>query len=188
MAKLHKHLIVHANMANPPVKSDERAVEQWLTDIVHSMGMEVLRDASAAYCEQVGNRGMTADVLITTSHMILHTWDECEEPFLEFDIYTCSELDPDMGIEALQRFGAYNISYKFIDRYNGLTDIENFGVVSEDECGCEHYCDADDEDDADEAEAQPLTGRTIGDALVEVVREYDFWIWLFVILALSRVW
>ena len=124
MTKLHKHLIVHAHVDNPPLKSDERFVEQWLTDIVHGMNMEVLRTASAAYCEQEGNRGMTADVLITTSHMVLHTWDECEQPFIEFDIYTCSELDPEMAFAALRSaFGARDISYKFIDRYNGLTDI-----------------------------------------------------------------
>lgn len=123
MAKLHKHLIVHAHVDNPPVKKDEKFVEQWLTDIVHSMGMEVLRAASAEYCEQEGNRGMTADVLITTSHMVLHTWDECDQPFIEFDIYTCSELDPNMAFKALEAFGAKNISYKFLDRYNGLTDL-----------------------------------------------------------------
>lgn len=123
MSKLHKHLIVHARVKNPPVKKDESFVEKWLTDIVHSMDMEVLRTASASYCEQVGNRGMTADVLITTSHMVLHTWDECEQPFIEFDIYTCSHLDPEMAFKALEAFGAYDISYKFIDRYNGLTDL-----------------------------------------------------------------
>jgi S-adenosylmethionine/arginine decarboxylase-like enzyme len=123
MAKLHKHLIVHAAVDNPPLKKDERFVEQWLTDIVHGMGMEVLRKASAAYCEQEGNRGMTADVLITTSHMVLHTWDECDQPFIEFDIYTCSDLDPEMAFEKLKAFGAKNISYKFLDRYNGLTDL-----------------------------------------------------------------
>lgn len=124
MAKLHKHMIVHATVDKPPVKADERMIEQWLTDIVAKMGMEVLRDASAAYCEQVGNRGMTADVLITTSHMVLHTWDECEQPFIEFDVYTCSELDPKMVIEAIQIFEPKKISYKFLDRYNGLTDLE----------------------------------------------------------------
>lgn len=123
MAKLHKHLIVHAHVDNPPLKKDERFVEQWLTDIVHAMDMEVLKTASAEYCEQEGNRGMTAGVYITTSHMILHTWDECDQPFIEFDIYTCSELDPEMAFKALEVFGAKNISWKFLDRYNGLTDL-----------------------------------------------------------------
>lgn len=123
MTKLHKHLIVHAHVDNPPLKKDERFVEKWLTDIVHAMDMEVLKEASAEYCEQVGNRGMTAGVYITTSHMILHTWDECDQPFIEFDIYTCSDLDPEMAFEALKAFGAKNISWKFLDRYNGLTDL-----------------------------------------------------------------
>ena len=124
MAKLHKHMIVHATVNKPPLKADEKMIEQWLTDIVAKMGMEVLRTASAAYCEQEGNRGLTADVLITTSHMVLHTWDECEQPFIEFDVYTCSELDPQMVIDAVQIFEPVKISYKFLDRYNGLTDLE----------------------------------------------------------------
>jgi S-adenosylmethionine/arginine decarboxylase-like enzyme len=124
MAKLHKHMIVHATVDNPPVKADERSVELWLEGIVASMGMEILRPATAAYCEQLGNRGMTADVLITTSHIIIHTWDECEQPFIEFDVYTCSELDPQMVLEAIQRFHPVKVSYKFLDRYNGLTEIK----------------------------------------------------------------
>lgn len=123
MTKLHKHLIVHAAVDRPPLKKDERMVEQWLTDIVHSMNMEVLKPASAEYCEQEGNRGMTAVILITTSHIILHTWDETDQPFIEFDIYTCSDLDPNMAFKALEVFGAKDISWKFLDRYNGLTDL-----------------------------------------------------------------
>ena len=123
MAKLHKHMIVHATVNQPPLKADEKMVEQWLTTIVHKLGMEVLRPASAAYCEQVGNRGMTADILITTSHMVLHTWDECDQPFIEFDVYTCSELDPEMVLESIKIFDPVKVSYKFLDRYNGLTDL-----------------------------------------------------------------
>lgn len=127
MAKLHKHMIVHATVNKPPLKEDEATIEKWLTDLVYAMGMEVLRPASAAYCEQVNNRGMTADVLITTSHMMLHTWDEPTPenpvPFVEFDVYTCSDLDPQMVIDAIQIFEPIKISYKFLDRYNGLTDI-----------------------------------------------------------------
>lgn len=123
MAKLHKHMIVQAAVNKPPVKEDERMIEQWLNNIVGLMGMEILKEASAAYCEQIGNRGMTATVLITTSHMALHTWDE-EEKFIEFDVYTCSELDPEMVLEQIQIFEPTKISWKYLDRYNGLTLID----------------------------------------------------------------
>lgn len=161
MAKLHKHMIVHATVDRPPLKADEPMIENWLTDIVHKMDMEVLRPASAAYCEQVGNRGMTADILITTSHIMLHTWDECDQPFIEFDVYTCSELDPQMVIDSIQMFEPKEVSYKFLDRYEGLTVLgaENVAV-------------------APPALPALKKGRTLGDAIVEVVNDYD---WFFVI-------
>lgn len=167
MAKLHKHMIVHAEVNRPPVKADEAMVEEWLTSIVHKMGMEVLRDASAAYCEQVGNRGMTADVLITTSHMVIHTWDECEKPFIEFDVYTCSELDPQMVIEAIQVFEPTKVSYKFLDRYDGLTDLggENVATLA----------------------PEVKQGRTIGDAAVELVQEYSWFFFMAGLLLLMKI-
>lgn len=125
MSKLHKHMIVHAFVNRPPLKADESSIKSWLTKLVYDMDMEVLREATATYCEQVGNRGMTADIQITTSHIVLHTWDECEMPYIEFDVYTCSELDPKMVIAAIQRFEPTKVSYKFLDRYNGLTDLES---------------------------------------------------------------
>jgi S-adenosylmethionine/arginine decarboxylase-like enzyme len=188
MAKLHKHMIVHAEVANPPLKADERAVEEWLTSLVHQMGMEVLRPASAAYCEQVGNRGMTADILITTSHIMLHTWDECEVPFIEFDVYTCSELEPQMVIDAIQRFEPTKVSYKFLDRYDGLTDLEDHNVFEGRDyeiCYDEDCVDCSAEEEQDEA---PRSGRTIGDALVEIVEEYNFWIWLLILIGITHIW
>jgi S-adenosylmethionine decarboxylase len=123
MAKLHKHMIVQAAVNRPPLKEDEAMIEAWLTNIVDIMGMEVLKAADANYCEQIGNRGMTAVIQITTSHMALHTWDE-EEQFIEFDVYTCSELDPQMVLEQIKIFEPTKISWKFLDRYNGLTLLD----------------------------------------------------------------
>ena len=125
MTKLHKHLIIHARVTNPPKENDTRKVELWLENLVHSIDMQILRHATARYCNDEGNRGLTADVLIKTSHMILHTWDEESEPYIEFDLYTCSELNIEPIIQALKdEFGAYDIAFKFLDRYNGLKIIE----------------------------------------------------------------
>lgn len=123
MAKLHKHMIVQATVTRPPLKADEAMIEEWLTSIVSKLGMEVLREARATYCEQIGNRGMTADVQITTSHMVLHTWDE-DEQFIEFDLYTCSELDPELVLEQIKIFEPTKVSWKYLDRYNGLTLLD----------------------------------------------------------------
>ena len=125
MTKLHKHLIVQAKITNPPKQADCEKVCVWLENLVHKINMEVLRKASAEYCDDIGNRGMTADVLLKTSHMILHTWDEETVPYIEYDLYTCSHLDIEPVFEELRSmFGAYDIRYKFLDRYEGLVIIQ----------------------------------------------------------------
>lgn len=149
MAKMHKHLIIQAFVKKPPKKEDERTIEAWLTKIVHDMGMEVLRPATAEYCAQVGNEGMTADILITTSHMVLHTWDTITEdyhseddgvdpeikekyglmPFIEFDIYTCSDLDIQMAIDAVQIFEPVHLTYFYMNRKGGLKPITSEPVT-----------------------------------------------------------
>ena len=125
MVKEHQHLIVHAFIDRPPTGSDCERVSKWMEDLVHLIGMQVLRPATALYCDQEGNRGMTADVLLTTSHMVIHTWDEDTPSYLEFDLYTCSKMEVKVVIEEITKmFGAHDISYKFLDRYNGLKFIE----------------------------------------------------------------
>lgn len=125
MVKEHQHLIVHAFIDNPPTGKDCERVSKWMEDLVHLIGMQVLRPATALYCDQEGNRGMTADVLLTTSHMVLHTWDEDQPAYLEFDLYTCSTMDVNVVIgEITKMFGAHDISYKFLDRYKGLKFIQ----------------------------------------------------------------
>lgn len=126
MVKEHQHLIVHAYISKPPTESDCKNVAKWMEDLVHLIGMQVLRPATALYCNQEENRGMTADVLLTTSHMVLHTWDESDPPYLEFDLYTCSSMDINVVVSEIEKmFGAYDISYKFLDRYNGLKLIQS---------------------------------------------------------------
>lgn len=124
MIKQHQHLIVHAFIDNPPKSEDCEKIAKWMEHLVHSIGMQVLRPATAMYCDQEGNRGMTADVLLTTSHMVLHTWDEDQPSYLEFDLYTCSSMDVNIVIDEITKmFAAKNVSYKFLDRYAGLRTI-----------------------------------------------------------------
>lgn len=124
MSNLHQHLIVHCYIDNPPKEDDCSKIAAWMENLVHAIDMQILRPATARYCDQVNNRGMTADVLLTTSHMILHTWDE-GRPYLEFDLYTCSTMDINVVFQAINdMFGASEMSYKFLDRYKGLKFIQ----------------------------------------------------------------
>lgn len=117
----HKHVIVKADVNNPPFETGP--VEEWLRKLISDLGMNILRGPHADYCELENNEGMTAMCILSTSHCVLHTWDKCEQPFIQFDLYTCSELDLELIWEALKFFDAFNIEYKFLDREHGLVEI-----------------------------------------------------------------
>jgi len=121
MAEEHKHLIVRAEVKNPPV--DPVWATNWLTHLVKKIGMKILMGPYATYCEMPGNAGLTAAVIIETSHIVLHVWDEDEIGELQFDLYSCSSLNPQDIFDELNQFDPVKIEYKYLNREKGLTEV-----------------------------------------------------------------
>lgn len=119
----HKHLILRAEINKPPFDTTE--VEQWFRELVANLGMNILYGPKAMYCELEHNEGMTAFTILSTSHAVLHTWDRCEQPILQLDIYTCSEFNLDVAWNAIKVFEPGKIEYKFLDREHGLVEISS---------------------------------------------------------------
>lgn len=117
----HKHLIVRAEVANPPGAADLELVCAWMSKLIKDIGMKELAAPRARYCPVPGNRGLTADAIIETSHCCLHTWDECTPSLFMFDLYTCSELDVEQVLAHLAPFQPSKIEWKFLDREHELT-------------------------------------------------------------------
>lgn len=122
MAEQHKHLIVRAEVAEPP--TDPIWTANWLASIVSKINMKILMGPYATYCEVPGNRGLTAAVIIETSHIVLHSWDEGEVGEIQFDVYTCSALDPQDIFDELEMFKPSKIEYKYLNRERGLTEVD----------------------------------------------------------------
>jgi S-adenosylmethionine/arginine decarboxylase-like enzyme len=120
MAQEHKHLIIRAEVAKPPV--DPVWATNWLTHLVQKIGMKILMGPYATYCSVPGNAGLTAVVIIETSHIALHVWDEGELGELQFDVYTCSSLNLDDIFEELEQFELHKLEYKFLNRQRGLVE------------------------------------------------------------------
>jgi|TARA_B000000609_G_scaffold137642_1_gene114243 S-adenosylmethionine/arginine decarboxylase-like enzyme len=78
-----------------------------------------------AYCAVPGNRGVTGVVVIETSHIALHVWDETDPALLQLDVYTCSELDPKIIADCLHEWRPTAIEYKFLDRDSALREIDS---------------------------------------------------------------
>ena len=85
---IHKHLIVRADINNPP--KDVDYLKNWMEDFIKFINMKVMLGPHVAYCDKPGNRGITAIAVIETSHIAMHVWDEPTPALMQLDIYSCS--------------------------------------------------------------------------------------------------
>lgn len=124
----HKHLIIRAELKNPPKCAE--AIQDWMKLLVDKIGMKILMGPYAVYSDMVGNQGLTAVTIIETSHIAMHVWDEVDPALMQLDVYTCSTLNIQDVFEALSDFSPVDVQYKYIDREHDLTLLDK-GVISE---------------------------------------------------------
>ena len=124
---VHKHLIVRAEVTNPP--KDETLAKEFLRELIQNINMKILFGPEAKYVDIPGNRGLTCFAIIETSHVVMHTWDECEPAMIQLDVYTCGALDTDVVFDSLRSFGVIKMDYKFLDRETDLKEIPLTGAV-----------------------------------------------------------
>ena len=96
----HKHLLVNAKV-NSPLQTENEAVA-FMTDLVEKIDMKILAGPFAKYLDVPGNRGLTSTVMIETSHVAFHIWDEQSPAVLQFDLYTCGPLEMDTVLDKLK--------------------------------------------------------------------------------------
>lgn len=119
----HKHLMIRARISEPP--KDTNIAISWLREFVSSLDMKILQGPFSSYVDQPGNKGITAVVMIETSHIAFHIWDEDDPALLQFDLYTCGSLNVEKALDDIDRFFNF-YSYEFIvyDRENKLEVIQ----------------------------------------------------------------
>ena len=116
---LHNHLLMNGLAYQPPLNVD--SVTTWLTNLVNKIGMKVVTGPYAHYVESEGNRGITAGVLIETSHIAFHVWDEAVPARIQFDLYTCSTLPMDIVLDECEKyFDLVDYQYVVLDRNDGF--------------------------------------------------------------------
>lgn len=119
----HKHLIVRAELNNPPYSVYD--IKKWMEKLVKQIDMNILMGPYAVYSDMEGNKGLTAVTIIETSHIALHVWDEVEPALMQLDVYTCSKLNIEDVFEAIKEFEPVKVEYKYIDREFDLTLLDN---------------------------------------------------------------
>lgn len=122
MAAVHKHLIVRAEVNDPPV--DESWAIQWISQLTSDIGMNILLGPFAKYLDVPGNRGLTVATIIETSHIVMHVWDEDKPAMLQLDVYTCGPLDTDIIFKAINEFDPVKLEYKYLDREHSLIEVD----------------------------------------------------------------
>jgi S-adenosylmethionine/arginine decarboxylase-like enzyme len=119
---VHKHLIIRAEAINPPM--NVWFLTNWFNEFIKEIGMKVMMGPYVKYSNMVGNRGITGAAIIETSHIVMHVWDEVSPALMQFDVYSCGELDPEKICKKLTKdFIIEKLSYKFLDREHDLKDI-----------------------------------------------------------------
>ena len=120
---LHNQLLINGYSDTPP--TDEAFIKQWMEDLVKQIDMKIIQGPYTAYVTKEGNRGLTAIVMIETSHIALHVWDEDNPGMIQFDLYTCSTLPVNDVIENLKsNLGLKDYSFMVIERENGFEILE----------------------------------------------------------------
>lgn len=125
---VHKHLIIRAEIKNPPKASEKSLMEEWFVDLIRDIDMKLLAGPYVKYVDVEGNKGLTGVCIIETSHIAMHVWDEPDPSLMQLDVYTCGPINIDRVFSAIKLFEPVKIEYKFLDRENNLTTVLEQGV------------------------------------------------------------
>lgn len=110
------------------MQSEDEAI-QFLQNLVDQIDMKIIKGPFASYVDKEGNRGLTAIVMIETSHIAFHIWDELDPALLQFDLYTCGSLDTDTVLNMIKdTFETVELDYQLIDRADGFI-LERTGII-----------------------------------------------------------
>jgi len=110
----HKHLIIRAEV-NRPITS-EKELKKWLRNVVKKIDMNIIKGPFASYGSKEGNRGVTGIVMIETSHIAIHVWDEPVPALVQCDVYSCAEFSSTEVLAEFLGMEVIKIDHVLIDR------------------------------------------------------------------------
>ena len=120
---LHNQLLVNG-YTDSALKSEKSAVE-WMQSLVDYIDMKTIQGPYASYVTKEGNQGLTCIVMIETSHIALHIWDEPSPAEIQFDLYTCGDLPVDKILRKLEdELGLFDYHYLVLERETGFNILE----------------------------------------------------------------
>jgi len=118
---VHKHLIIRAEV-NHPITS-EKELRKWLRNLVKKIDMKIIKGPYAAYVSKEGNRGLTGIVMIETSHIAIHVWDEISPALVQCDVYSCADFSSNEVLIEFTPMGVTKIDHMMLDRADTIKPI-----------------------------------------------------------------
>jgi len=118
---VHKHLIIRAEV-NRPI-TNEKAIKKWLRNVVNKIDMKIIKGPYASYVQKEGNRGLTGVVMIETSHISIHVWDEDRPALVQCDVYSCAEFSSNEVLAEFVPMDVTKIDHILLNRANELEII-----------------------------------------------------------------
>ena len=115
---VHKHLIIRAEVRYPI--TSERELRKWLRNLVKKIDMKIIKGPYAAYVSKEGNRGLTGIVMIETSHISIHIWDEDLPALVQCDVYSCAEFSSNEVLAEFVPMDVVTIDKIVLDRVDAL--------------------------------------------------------------------
>ena len=116
---VHKHLIIRAEVNRPLVT--EKQVKRWLRNLVKKIDMKIIKGPYASYVSKEGNRGITGVVMIETSHIAIHIWDEERPALVQCDVYSCAEFSTNEVLAEFNMMEVVKMDYLLLDRANMIS-------------------------------------------------------------------
>ena len=117
----HLHLLVQGTATKLLSESD---IKNFTLDLIQNIDMDILGGPHIYRSDVAGNEGFTIITAITTSHIVIHTWDT---GLVQLDVYSCKKFEILDIVEPLQTLSITDIKIKFLDRSNGFRNIEIIG-------------------------------------------------------------
>ena len=114
----HKHLIIRAEV-NRPI-TGEKEIKKWLRKLVKKIDMKIIKGPYSGYVSKEGNRGITAVVMIETSHIAIHIWDEKSPALVQADVYSCASFSMNEVLAEFIEMDVVKIEHMLLDRENEL--------------------------------------------------------------------
>ena len=118
----HKHLIIRAEVNNPI--TSEKELKRWLRKLVKKIDMNIIKGPYTAYVSKEGNRGITGVVMIETSHIAIHVWDEISPALVQCDVYSCAEFSSNEVLVEFASMGITKIDHIMLDRVDTIKLIK----------------------------------------------------------------